>query len=193
MEYNDILAQTRRNREAWEAIAGVRGATLPDGRAIARGAGPLKPNEMTISNWGGLRVLHLMCASGEDTLTLALAGATVTGVDISASNIQHAKRKANEAEVEASFIEADVYELPDELRQEQFDVVYTGSGAMCWLPDLDVWATAIVSCLRAGGQLLIYDMHPLRGTLDVEEGRLVATGASYFGRPGWAESDRRDG
>jgi 2-polyprenyl-3-methyl-5-hydroxy-6-metoxy-1,4-benzoquinol methylase len=52
----------------------------------------LATGELPISDWNGLAVLQLQCASGEDTLSLALAGATITGVDIAAENIKHARR-----------------------------------------------------------------------------------------------------
>ena len=33
----------------------------------------------------------------------------------------------------------------------RFDVVYTGSGALCWLPDIHRWARTVANLLRPGG------------------------------------------
>ncbi|GAA2757615.1 hypothetical protein [Actinopolymorpha rutila] len=56
----------------------------------------------------------------------------------------------------------DVYQMPPDLLTGRFDVVFTGCGALCWLPDISRWATIVVSCLKLGGRLLLEEMHPLR-------------------------------
>jgi SAM-dependent methyltransferase len=43
----------------------------------------------------------------------------------------------------------------------RFDVVYTGKGALCWLPDLHRWARVAAELLRPGGVLYAIDFHPL--------------------------------
>lgn len=182
MELPEITEYTDLNRRAWDVVARVRPRGLHSGALFARGVGTFDPAELPISDWRDRRVLHLQCASGEDTLTLALAGASVTGVDISADNIVHARRKAEEAGLSADFIIADVYELPAEVLAGRFDVVFTGSGALCWLPDIDRWAGVVYATLKAGGALLVEEMHPLRACFDIDGGRLVLTDEDYFQR-----------
>lgn len=179
MEQRDIVRYTAANRSAWERIADTRSRQRLSGAELATGIANFDPGGLPIDDWRGLRVLHLMCASGEDSLTLALAGAEVTGVDISETNITAARDKAQVAGLNAEFIAADVYDLPG---MPLFDIVFTGGGALCWLPDIRLWARIVADALRSDGRLLVREMHPLRGCFDVEGARLVGTGRTYFGR-----------
>jgi SAM-dependent methyltransferase len=179
MERRDIVRYTAANRTAWERIADARSRRRLSGAELAAGIANFDPGDLPTDDWRGLRVLHLMCASGEDSLTLALAGAKVTGVDISEANTTAARDKAQIAGLEAEFIAADVYDLP---AMSGFDIVFTGGGALCWLPDIRLWARIVADALRRDGRLLVQEMHPLRGCFDVEGARLIGTGRTYFGR-----------
>jgi SAM-dependent methyltransferase len=182
VQNDEILRHTAVNRAAWEAWGAVRGGALRSAESFARGEGNFDPASLPIADWNGLEVLHLQCASGEDTLTLALAGASVTGVDISASNIAHATSKAAAAGIPARFLVADVYELPDDLTAGSFDVVFSGGGALVWLPDIRRWAGIVASCLRVGGRLLLWEGHPIVNCLDVSDDRIVVNDEDYFDR-----------
>src|SRR4030095_15024222 len=87
----------------------------------------------------GLSLCHLQCATGEDILSWANRGANATGVDISPKEIELAKQKAVASSLAVRFIASDIYTLPTELFTEQFDIVFTGGGAIVWLPDLQEW------------------------------------------------------
>ena len=52
----------------------------------------------------------------------------------------------------AAFDVADVQALPNRYRYADYDVVYTGLGALVWLDDLDGWACGIGDALTAGGR-----------------------------------------
>ena len=182
MDHSDLTRLTEINRRAWDAVARTRGDGLRPAESFAAGVGNFDPTVLAIAHWHDLDVLHLQCASGEDTLTLALAGARVTGVDISTQNVTHARRKSSAAGVPGTFVVADVYDLPADLLACTFDVVFTGSGALCWLPDIARWAEVVVAALRDGGRLLVEEMHPLRGCFDVAGDHVVATDQDYFQR-----------
>ncbi|HVX42476.1 MAG TPA: class I SAM-dependent methyltransferase [Mycobacteriales bacterium] len=184
MDPAEIARFTDVNRRAWNSIAVTRGAGLLSGEALAQGQSSFAVEELPVSDWRGLRVLHLMCASGEDTLSLALAGAQVTGVDIAPENTKHARRKAEIAGLNATFITADVYELPEDLRS--FDLVFVNSGALGWLPDIDAWSRIVASTLRAGGRLLIDEIHPIAICFELVGDQYVAV-EDYFrrARPQW--------
>ena len=47
----------------------------------------------------------------------------------------------------------------------QFDVVYTGKGALCYLPDLKQWANVVRDLLKPGGALYVVEFHPLLNAL----------------------------
>jgi 2-polyprenyl-3-methyl-5-hydroxy-6-metoxy-1,4-benzoquinol methylase len=186
MEPTEIARFTDINRRAWEAIAPVRGEGLHSGELFAQGVANLRADELPIPDWSGLSVLHLQCASGEDTLSLALAGAAATGVDIAAENVKHARRKAEIAGLDATFVVADVYDLPSDLLSARFDVVFVSCGALGWLPDINRWATIVASALRMGGKLLVDEIHPMSICLKLDGDRFVAS-EDYFrrDRPQW--------
>ena len=75
-----------------------------------------------------------------DTLNWARLGATVTGLDFSEAAVRRARALASEIGVhDATFIQSNVYEARDVITSE-FDIVYTGIGALNWLPDIRRWA-----------------------------------------------------
>jgi SAM-dependent methyltransferase len=40
------------------------------------------------------------------------------------------------------------------------DLVYTGKGALIWMPDIGAWAREAARLLRPGGHLFVYEGHP---------------------------------
>ena len=124
----------------------------------------------------GLRGVHLQCHIGTDTISLARLGASMTGLDFSGAAVAEAARLAAAVGADASFVEADVYDAAGILRPGSFDLVYTGVGALTWLPDIRRWGRVVADLLRPGGRLFIRDGHPMLFTLDVDgDGRLVVT------------------
>ncbi|MHA1212648.1 MAG: class I SAM-dependent methyltransferase, partial [Candidatus Heimdallarchaeota archaeon] len=75
----------------------------------------------------GKKLLHLQCHFGLDTLSWAKLGAEVTGVDFSSEAIKLAKTLTKKAKLEARFIQANIFDLPDIL-DEKFDIVFTSYG-----------------------------------------------------------------
>ena len=110
----------------------------------------------------GLDVVHLQCHIGTDTLSLArLGAASVTGVDFSPVSLDAARRLADQTQTPISYLESDVYSAPSALAGRQFDLVYTGIGAICWLPSIAGWAQVVAALLRPGGRLFVRDGHPV--------------------------------
>ena len=72
----------------------------------------------------------------------------------------------------ARFVVSDVYEAFAALDGERFDIVYTGLGALVWLPDVRRWAETVNSLLNDGGILYLAEFHPLTELLG-EDGRSV--------------------
>jgi SAM-dependent methyltransferase len=181
-----ISHYTQQNRRAWNEIAGVREKIFPQADFFADGGSTLdgrvvEAARQVFGQVTGLRVLHLQCATGEDTLSWAVLGALAVGVDIADAQIELARQKAVSANLRAEFYAADIYDLPAELRRASFDVVFTGGGALVWLPDLSHWATVVAACLKPGGRLILLEEHPLASCLWVENGRLVLE-EDYFAR-----------
>lgn len=80
-------------------------------------------------------MLHLMCATGEASLSLAVLGADVVAVDISERQVALAVEKAKAATIDARFVAADVGALPPDIADGEFDLVYTGGGVLVWVPE----------------------------------------------------------
>lgn len=138
----------------------------------------------------GLRVAHLQCHIGTDTLSLARLGAEVVGLDFSPAAIAAARELARELGQAACFVESDVYRAGEVLDEGTFDVVYTGIGAICWLPDIARWARVVASLLKPGGRLFIRDGHPMLYALsDPRPDGLLTVEYPYFESTGIVMSE----
>lgn len=152
------------NRAFWDAAAPAHAAgafyDLPGFVSNARD--DLRPFEdAELGPVDGLDLVHLQCHLGMDTLSLARRGARVTGLDLSAGSIAVARRLAAQTGLTAEFVVGDVLDAVDALGGRRFDVVYTGIGALCWLPDLAAWAAVIARLLRPGALLYLVEVHPM--------------------------------
>jgi SAM-dependent methyltransferase len=131
----------------------------------------------------GLAAVHLQCHIGTDTVSLARLGAKMTGLDFSAPALEHGRRLAEAAGVEIQFVESDLYGAPGALGRGRFDLVYTGIGALCWLPDIRRWAEVVASLLRPGGRLFMREGHPILWALtEPREDGLLVVEFPYFER-----------
>ena len=107
------------------------------------------------------KILHLQCHIGVETLSLARLGANVTGIDFSLTALQCAKDLADKAGTKARFIEANVYDVPEILNGEKFDIVYVDFGSIHWLHDINKWAEIVAKVLKPGGFLYMNEFHPV--------------------------------
>jgi SAM-dependent methyltransferase len=114
----------------------------------------------------GLRGVHLQCHIGTDTLSLHRLGAKMSGLDFSPASLAEARALAAATGAEIDYHEADVYDAVEVFGRDSFDLVYTGIGALCWLPDVARWAAVVAGLLRPGGRLFVRDGHPMLWTLD---------------------------
>jgi SAM-dependent methyltransferase len=111
----------------------------------------------------GLRAVHLQCHIGTDTVSLARLGASMTGLDFSGP----------------------AYAAAEALEPGSFDLVYTGIGALCWLPSARRWAQVVAALLRPGGRLFIRDGHPMLFTMeDPRDDGLLVVRYPYFEQAG---------
>lgn len=135
-------------------------------------------NEM--GDVAGQSPLHLQCHIGLDTLSWGRLGAQVTGIDFSPPAIEAARDLAQQAGIDARFLLSELYDAPAVL-DEQFDIVYTGIGALNWLPDIAGWARVVAGFVRPGGRLYLVEGHPILWTLqdDREDGGLVVASTYY--------------
>ncbi|QAY73595.1 methyltransferase domain-containing protein [Agromyces protaetiae] len=121
----------------------------------------------------GVRVLHLQCHFGSDTLSLANLGATVIGLDFSRPAVEEARSAAAALGYDsyrARFIEGNVYDARRLLPEpESFDLVFVTWGTINWLPDVAEWARIVAWFLKPGGRLYFADGHPTAWMFDAPE------------------------
>lgn len=130
----------------------------------------------------GLRAVHLQCHIGTDTLSLARLGAEVCGLDFSAASLAQARQLAERCGAGIGYVESDVYQAAQVLPAEAFDLVYTGIGALCWLPSIERWARVVASLLKPGGRLFIREGHPMMWAIDEEREDALHVDLPYFER-----------
>lgn len=134
-----------------------------------------------LGDLGGLDVVHLQCHLGNETISLARLGARVTGYDFSPAALAAARDLARRAGADATFVEGELHDAVARLGGERFDLVYTGIGALCWLPDVAAWARVVAGLLRPGGRLHLREGHPMLWTIArPHPGRLVVAEDPYF-------------
>lgn len=116
----------------------------------------------------GQSILHLQCHFGQDSLSLARMGATVTGTDIADDAIAYGIDLAEKLSLtNATFLRADTYSVP-EVVKEQFDIVFSTYGVIGWLPDMRRWAQVVSRMLKPGGKLVFAEFHPVVWMFDSE-------------------------
>jgi SAM-dependent methyltransferase len=168
------------NRANWDDRVPVHLASdLYDLEGFRAGAGSLRPFEAAeAGDVTGKRLVHLQCHVGLDTLSWARNGALVTGLDFSEPAIKAARSLATDLAIDASFVMADVYDAVTALGERRFSVVYTGTGALVWLPDIPRWAQVVTALLEPGGFLYLVEGHPFAQILDDAEGTKIVR--DYF-------------
>ena len=126
--------------------------------------------------------MHLQCHIGTDTVSLARLGARSTvGLDFSPAALEAARALVDRTAADVRFVEADAYDAVDALGAECVDVVYTGIGALCWLPDIRRWADVVAGLLRPGGRLFMREGHPVLWAMcDPRPDRLLVLEYPYF-------------
>ncbi|AQA03346.1 SAM-dependent methyltransferase [Mycobacterium sp. MS1601] len=129
----------------------------------------------------GLDVVHLQCHIGTDTVSLArLGAASVTGLDFSGAAVDAGRQLAERAGVSCRFVEADLYDALSALDMH-YDVVYTGIGAICWIPEIRRWAEVVSGLLKPGGRFFMREGHPVLWALDdTRTDGLLALKYPYF-------------
>ena len=153
------------NRANWDERVGLHlQAPSYNLGPLRAGQAALHPiEEAELGPVDGLRVCHLQCHFGRDTLALAQRGAMVTGVDFSGEAVRAARVLAQELGLgdRASFVEADLYDAVTATGGAgAFDRVFTTWGTIGWLPDIRGWAQVVADLLAPGGRLYFADGHP---------------------------------
>ena len=177
------------NRELWDAWTKIHvGSAFYDLASFRNGERAIRLADYELDEIGnveGKSLLHLQCHFGLDTLSWARLGATVTGVDFSPEGIATARALAAELHIPTTFVEANLYDLPNEL-DGQFDVVYTSRGVLGWLADIVGWATTVAHFVKPAGFFYVTEIHPVA---QVFENEGVTAGELRLSYPYWSHPE----
>ena len=151
------------NRSSWDERVPIHAeGEFYDVASFKEGQHRLRPFELLeVGDVSGKDLVHLQCHFGIDTLSWARRGARVVGLDFSGPAVEQASMLAAQLGLDAEFVRSDVYEAVDALGGRDFDVVYTGLGALNWLPDIWRWAGVVARLVRPGGFLYLAEFHPM--------------------------------
>lgn len=173
-------ARLDETRRSWNLATRAHNRHKRDQAGFLRdGGSTLFPEETAlVGELRGQRLLHLLCNSGQDTLSLASRGAVVTGVDLSDEAIGFATRLAADANLPGStFIHSEAQAFLERAEPGSFDVVFMSYGALIWIADIERLFRGIARALAPGGRYVNLDFHPLVWSFDAE---LRRVSESYF-------------
>ncbi len=161
------------NRANWDQRAAVHAASTSYnlGRLVddpAALSGVVSHDAPYLGDLSGLDVCHLQCHIGSDTVSLAKLGArSITGLDVSPKSLEVARQLAHDCGIfDATFVEAEVYDAAEALGPGRFDLVYSGVGAVNWIPNIARWASVVAQLLRPSGRVYLRDGHPMLYAID---------------------------
>ena len=167
VQHRDLRQQ---NHRSWNEVVPAHHSHHRDLAGFLRNGGlTIFPEERELlGELHGRTLAHLMCNTGQDTLSLACLGARVTGVDISERAIDIARQLACDSGIPGQFERMDVYDWLARTRSvgRRFDRVFCSYGAICWLPDLATWARDVAGVLAPGGRFVVIDFHPVSNMFD---------------------------
>lgn len=158
------------NRLSWNAATAAHNSHKGDQAAYLRSGGSTLFSEerALLGDVSGQRLLHLLCNSGQDSLSLAALGADVTGVDISDEAIRVATDLSQRSGVHANFERSDVYDWLERAgaADPRWDIAYLSYGVIGWLSDVAAFTRGVAGVLAPGGRLVIMEFHPIAFSFD---------------------------
>jgi SAM-dependent methyltransferase len=177
---------TQANRQGWDGLAATHYKNYHIDTLLA---GKPLLNDLITKEVGDVRgksLVHLLCHIGTDTLSWALLGAHVTGIDISPESLKYARQLAQQMAIEADFIEADVMDVEDQVKGK-YDIAFSSVGVLCWLPDIRRYAQTVRHLLKDTGFFYIFDGHPFRSVLidDAGDTSTDTIQGNYFRKEVW--------
>jgi ubiquinone/menaquinone biosynthesis C-methylase UbiE len=200
MNTNDY---TEANRAAWNETAPIHAAQrlemllegfrTPGYSSLSH---PFEVERLKKLQLQGKSVAQLCCNNGRELLSVKnLFGAgRCVGFDISDAFLEQARALNAAAEQDVKFVLGSVLEIGEEF-SNQFDLVYVTIGALGWLPDLDIFMGVVSRLLKPGGNVFIYEMHPILDLFDNDQESLknpLEIKHSYFRTTPYAESQGLD-
>ncbi len=184
---------TQANQQGWDQLAATHYQNYHIDKLLA--GAPLLDElvQQEVGDVSGKSLVHLLCHIGTDTLSWALLGANVTGIDISPESLKYARMLAKRMGIGAEFIEADIMDVQEKVKR-QYDIVFASTGVLCWIPDIQRFAQTVRRLLHDDGFFYLLDGHPFRNVLVDETGSMSnnTIQGNYFRNEVWQYDDLGD-
>lgn len=107
----------------------------------------------------GLDILDYTSDGGETALALAESGGRVLNIGSSRPEADMLLASAS-PDIHLEAYPGSYAQLPAELRERQFDIVYAGPATLEWTENVRDWAVDVFDALKPGGRLIMYDEDP---------------------------------
>ena len=164
-------------RQSWNFATRAHNAHKRDQASWLRDNSTLFAEETDlVGEVRGRRVLHILCNSGQDTVSWAKRGADVTGVDLSDDAIAFATQLSIDSGIAARFICSEALAYL-EGTDDRFDVVVGSYGCLPWIEALPRFFAGVQRVLNDGGHAVFVEFHPLVWSFDAQ---FAATKDPYF-------------
>jgi SAM-dependent methyltransferase len=182
----------RANRRWWDGAAtgyqAEHGAFLGDVRFVWGPEGLDEADARLLGDVRGRRVLEVGCGAAQCARWLATQGARVVAFDLSAAQLEHARRLGDSTGVAVPLLQAEAGRLP--FADAALDLACSAFGAIPFVADSAAVMREVGRVLRPGGRWVFSSTHPFRWCLPDDPGPdgLVVR-ASYFDRRPYVEED----
>ena len=135
-------------------------------------------------------VAQICCNNARELISVKKAGAgRCVGFDLSDEFIKQGEMLKKAAAVEIELVRTDIYELSD-VYDNQFDLIYITVGVLGQLQDLKTFFAILVRLLKSGGQIFMYEMHPILELFEEDSGGTIRN--DYFNKKPYFEEDGND-
>ncbi len=186
---------TAKNRAAWNASAQHHGRGAYWEELKTGFADPTYSRfdatfteALTQAGIQGASAVQIGCNNGREVLSACALGAShCLGIDQSEAFLEQASELHGLSSHTAAFLRADIYDLPQDTPRD-FDIAFITIGVLNWMPDLSRFFTSVASLLRTGGQLLIYETHPVLEMFDPAADDPFTPVDSYFRSEAFVET-----
>ncbi len=186
MDNHSIAMITYANKAAWEASAHLHKSGHGWAQLMASAGRPgFSVLDETLTallrkyHVDGRRSVQIGCNNARELISLAsLGGVPELGIDQSPSFLAQGRELANAAGLELKLLEANIYDLPDDLGN--FDLVLITIGVLSWMPDLSEFFRIVSGLMKDGAVLVVYETHPFLEIFDPHRENPHEPGFSYF-------------
>jgi SAM-dependent methyltransferase len=179
----------RRSWDAWaDGYQAEHGEFLRDAGFVWCPEGLDEADVRLLGPIAGRDVLEIGCGAAQCSRWLSTQGARPVGMDLSAGQLQHARRIDDDTGARVAVVQADAPALP--FRDGSFDLACSAFGAVPFVGDTAGLMQEVARVLRPGGRWVFAVNHPMTWVFADDPGPdgLVAR-SSYWDRRPYVERD----